>query len=158
MKILNSCNFCKKFCKEFKEFALQGNVFELAIGIIIGTAFANVVKSLVEDIITPPFGLLLGGVDFRDLTVEMHNFVYQDQPPVVIRYGKFIQELIYLLIIGLVLFFIIKSINKLHGLATKRQLEEGMMKKQELSNEVKVLLEIRDILIKQTPVIDEIML
>jgi large conductance mechanosensitive channel len=74
----------------FNRFALRGNVLDLAIGIIIGTAFTNVVKSLVDDIITPPFGLILGGVDFVNLTIKMKNFVYKDQPPVVIRYGKFL--------------------------------------------------------------------
>ncbi|CAF1045844.1 unnamed protein product [Rotaria sordida] len=92
---------CCKFSKEFKEFALQGNVLDLAIGIIIGTAFQSVVKSLVDDIITPPFGLIFDGVDFSNLTIKMKNFVHKDQPPVVIRYGIFIQQIIHLLIMAL---------------------------------------------------------
>ncbi len=74
----------------FNRFALRGNFLDLAIGIIVGKAFTNVVQSLVDDIITPPFGLILGGVDFVNLTIKMKNFVYKDQPPVVIRYGKFL--------------------------------------------------------------------
>jgi large conductance mechanosensitive channel len=117
-----------------------------------------VVKSLVEDVITPPFGFLLGGVDFDNLTIKMSNFIYKDQPPVVIRYGKFIQEIIYLIIMALVLFFIIKSINKIQEIAIKRRLEEGSKAKKELSDEVKVLVEIRDILAQKTPVLEELIL
>ncbi|UJR25761.1 hypothetical protein I4U23_007115 [Adineta vaga] len=158
MKIQKVCLFGKAFCREFKAFALQGNVFDLAVGIIIGTAFSNVVKSLVEDIVTPPFGFLLGGVDFANLTIKMRNFIYTDQPPVVIRYGKFIQEILYLLIMALVLFFLIKGINKIHEIASKRLLEEGKKKVKELSDEAKILTEIRDILAKQNPMIEEVML
>ncbi|CAF1237484.1 unnamed protein product [Adineta ricciae] len=158
MKIQKLCLFGKSFCREFKSFALQGNVFDLAIGIIIGTAFTNVVKSLVEDIITPPFGFLLGGVDFANLTIKMRNFIYTDQPPVVIRYGKFIQEILYLLIMALVLFFIVKGINKIHDITKKRLMEEGSKKAKELSDEVKILTEIRDLLAKQSPQIEEVML
>ena len=88
-------------------FALRGNVLDLAIGIIIGTAFTNVVQSLVDDIITPPFGLILGGVDFVNLTIKMKNFVYKDQPPVVIRYGKFIQTMISFFIVTMTVFSVI---------------------------------------------------
>jgi large conductance mechanosensitive channel len=121
-------------------------MFDLAIGIVIGTAFSNVVKSLVDDIITPPLGLLLGGVDFVNLTAQISNFVYSNQPPVVIRYGKFIQQIIYLLIVSLTLFFIIKLINKLYKIALKKKvnIEKAIVK--ELTDEVKVLHEIRDLL------------
>ncbi|CAF1310384.1 unnamed protein product [Rotaria sordida] len=132
-------------------FALRGNVVDLAIGIIIGTAFANVVQSLVDDIITPPFGLILGGVDFVNLTIKMKNFVYKDQPPVVIRYGKFIQTIISLFLMALALFFVIKGINKLHRIATrKKQNEENIQL--ETNEEVKVLCEIRDLLAKQSTI------
>lgn len=139
-------------------FTLQGNVFHLAVGIIIGTAFTNVVHSLVEDILTPPFGLLLGGVDFRDLTVKMRNFVYTNQLPVVIRYGKFIQEILNLFIVAIVLFFIIKSMNKIQAIASRKRLEEANRIKIELSDEGKILLDIRNILIKTIELKDEITL
>ena len=126
---------------ELVRFALRGNVADLAIGIIIGMAFTNVVQSLVDDIITPPFGLLLGGVDFVNLTIKMKNFVYKDQPPVVIRYGKFLQSILTLLIVAFALFFLIKGINQLHELTqrSKEQLQDN-----EATEEVKVLREIRD--------------
>ncbi len=126
----------------------------LAVGLIIGTAFSNLVKSFAEDVLTPPFGLLIGGVDFSNLTIRMPNFVYKNQPPVVIRYGKFIGEVIGLLIMALILFFIIKSVNKLQELATKKQAEEASRVKLELSDEGKILIQIRDILLTKTVVVD----
>ena len=124
---------------------------DLAIGIIIGTAFTNVVQSLVDDILTPPLGLLLGGVDFVNLTIKMKNFVYKDQKPVVIRYGKFIQTIISLFIVALALFFIVKGINKLHKIAIRKKQNEEMVHL-ESSEEVKVLCQIRDLLAKQSSV------
>jgi large conductance mechanosensitive channel len=127
----------------------------LAIGIIIGTAFTHVVQSLVDDIITPPFGLILGGVDFVNLTVKMKNFVHKDQPPVVIRYGKFIQTIMSLFIVTLALFFVVKGANKLHQLATKKKKnkENEEMIQFETTEEVKVLCQIRDLLAKQSSVV-----
>jgi large conductance mechanosensitive channel len=122
----------------------------LAIGIIIGNAFTNVVESLVDDILTPPFGLFFDGEDFANLTIKMRNFVRPSQPPVVIRYGKFIQEIIYLLIVALLLFLLIKFINKLHKVASKHKAEEEKTEMTELNEEVKVLKEIRDLLANKT--------
>ena len=134
----------------FNRFALRGKVFELAVGVIIGTAVKNVVQSLVDDIITPPFGLLLGGVDFVNLTIKMKNFVYKDEPPVVIRYGKFLQSILSLLIIAFALFFLIKGINQLHKI-TQRNKEQ--IQDNEVTEEVKVLREIRDLLTRQSSTI-----
>jgi large conductance mechanosensitive channel len=133
-------------------FALRGNVLDLAIGIIIGTAFVNVVQSLVDDIITPPLGLILGGVDFVNLTIKMKNFVYKKQPPVVIRYGKFLQTIMSLFIMAFALFFLIKGINKLHQI-TKRKKQNEEMIELEITEEVKVLCEIRDLLAKQSSIV-----
>jgi large conductance mechanosensitive channel len=130
-------------------FALRGNVVDLAIGIIIGTVFVNVVQSLVDDIVTPPLGLVLGGVDFGNLTIKMKNFVYEDQPPVVIRYGKFIQTMITFLIMAMTLFFVIKSINKFNQITSKTTENETTIQ-MEINEEVKVLREIRDLLARQT--------
>jgi large conductance mechanosensitive channel len=121
-------------------------MFDLAIGIIVGTAFSNVVKSLVDDIITPPLGLVIGGVDFVNLTVQISNFVYTNQPPVVIRYGRFIQQILYLLIVAFILFLIIKLINKLHRIAMKKKVEIENAVVKELTDEVKALHQIRDLL------------
>jgi large conductance mechanosensitive channel len=125
-------------------------VFDLAIGIIIGNAFTNVVKSLVDDILTPPFGLFFDGVDFANLTIKMNNFVHTDQPPVEICYGKFIQQIIYLLIVAFVLFLVIKFINKLHRTAASKYAEEQNNEMKNPSEEVKVLREIRDLLADKT--------
>ena len=109
--------------KEFKEFALRGNVVDMAVGIIIGAAFGTIVKSLVEDIIMPPFGLLLGGIDFSNFFVLLKA----GSPPapygsladaqaagaVTINYGVFINAIISFLIVAFVLFLLIRSINRL---------------------------------------------
>ncbi len=124
----------------------------MAIGIIIGTAFQNVVKSLVDDIITPPFGLIFDGVDFSNLTIKMRNFVHKDQPPVVIRYGLFLQQIIHLLVLALALFGIIKLINRLRRIAAQNRRRapenESVQPSQpiESSEEVKLLRDIRDLL------------
>ena len=133
-------------------------MIELAVGVILGTAFSNVIQSLVDDIVTPPFGLLIGGVDFANLTVSIPNFVYQNQPPVVIRYGQFIQALFSLVIVAFALFFIIKSITKLKRVAKKLRSEEEESKKKELSEESKLLKEIRDILAWKSYLTEEITL
>ncbi|UJR18861.1 hypothetical protein I4U23_021989 [Adineta vaga] len=142
----NTRQCCSNFGKEFKAFALRGNMLDLAVGIIIGTAFQNVVKSLVDDIITPPFGLIFDGVDFRNLTIKMRNFVRKDQPPVVIRYGLFIQQVLHLLVLALALFFIVKLINKLHKIAAHNRQSAAAAVASESSEEVKVLREIRDLI------------
>jgi large conductance mechanosensitive channel len=110
------------------------------------------VQSIVDDIITPPLGLVLGGVDFANLTIKMKNFVYKDQPPVVIRYGKFIQSIITLLIVALALFFIIKGINQLYKIAARKKEKKQIDSNIEASEEVKVLREIRDLLARQSSV------
>ncbi|CAF0929776.1 unnamed protein product [Adineta steineri] len=140
---------CCNFGKEFKEFTLRGNILEMAIGIIIGTLFQNVVKSLVDDIITPPFGLIFDGVDFSNLTIKLPNFVRKDQPPVVIRYGLFLQQILHLVIMALALFCIVKFISRLHRIAAQnRELatENVPVQSNEPSEELKVLRDIRDLI------------
>ena len=132
-------------------FAFRGNVLDLAIGIIIGTAFTTVVQSLVDDILTPPLGLVLGGVDFVNLTIKMKNFVYKDQPPVVIRYGKFFQAVLSLTIVAFALFFVIKGINQLQTIAQRKKETSNESNEQMVAEEVKVLREIRDLLTPPTP-------
>ena len=130
---------------------MRGNVIDLAIGIIIGSAFTAVVQSLVNDILTPPLGLVIGGVDFSNLTIKMKNYVHKDQPDVVIRYGRFIQTVIYFIIVALVLFGIIKGFTKLHRLAEKRKkdVEKEAANQVEMvpvNEQTQVLREIRDLL------------
>lgn len=93
---------------EFKAFAMRGNVVDLAVGVIIGAAFGKIVSSLVNDIIMPPIGWILGGVNFSDLAIAL-----DDAGKVVIKYGAFIQTMIDFLIIAMAIFLLVKAINKL---------------------------------------------
>lgn len=99
---------------EFKAFALKGNMVDLAIGVIIGAAFGKLVSSLVADIIMPPIGLLLGGVDFSALSIKL-SLPGSSAPPVEVKYGLFINTIIDFLIVALVIFAAIKAMNKLRG-------------------------------------------
>ncbi len=129
--------------KEFKEFALRGNVMDMAVGIIIGAAFGKIVSSLVKDVIMPPVGVLVGGVDFTDLGVTIQQAPAETEA-VVIKYGQFLQTIIDFLIIALAIFVAIKVMNKL-----KRAEEEKPAEPEappEPSDEVKLLREIRDAL------------
>ena len=98
--------------QEFKAFAAKGNVVDMAVGILIGAAFGKIVSSFVGDVITPPIGLLLGGVDFSNLAITLKQ-ASGDVPPVVLGYGKFIQTVIDCLIISFAIFIGIKAINTL---------------------------------------------
>ncbi len=124
----------KSFIKEFKEFAMQGNVMDMAIGVIIGGAFGKIVTSLVDDLIMPILGIFTGGVNFADLKYVMT----EDN---AIAYGAFIQNVIDFLLIALSIFVVIKLINK----AKKPKVEEEPAP-EEPSEDVKLLSEIRDLL------------
>lgn len=97
--------------KEFKEFAVKGNVIDLAVGIIIGAAFGKIVTSVVADVIMPPIGLLIGGVDFSDLVITL-KAAEGTTPAVVISIGKFLQTVIDFTIIAFAIFLLIKVVNK----------------------------------------------
>lgn len=98
--------------QEFKEFAVKGNVVDMAVGVIIGTAFGKIVSSLVADVVMPPIGVLLGGVNFSDLAITVREAM-GETPAVVISYGKFIQTVIDFTIIAFVIFLAIKAINSM---------------------------------------------
>ena len=98
--------------QEFKEFAVKGNVVDMAVGIIIGAAFGKIVSSLVGDVIMPPIGLLLGGVDFSNLSIVLKEAV-DKTPAVTMNYGKFIQTIIDFAIVALAMFMAIKAMNTL---------------------------------------------
>src|SRR5690606_6590906 len=116
------------------------NVIDMAVGIIIGAAFGKIVTSLVGDVVMPPIGVLLGGVDFSDLAITVKNAT-QDAPAVVVSYGKFIQTVIDFTIIAAVIFLLIKAIN------TLKRKEELAQKAPPLPSAQEVLLtEIRDLL------------
>lgn len=100
-----------KIVQEFKEFAMRGNVVDLAVGVIIGAAFGKIVTSLVNDVVMPPVGLLLGGVDFSDLVIVLKEAV-GDVPAVTINIGMFINNVIDFLIVAFVIFMVIKQLNR----------------------------------------------
>ncbi len=100
------------FVKEFREFAVKGNVVDMAVGIIIGAAFGKIVTSFVNDIITPPLGYLIGGVDFTDLAVTLPA-IQEGRDPVTINYGAFLQTTFDFLIVAFAIFLVIKMINRL---------------------------------------------
>jgi large conductance mechanosensitive channel len=126
--------------KEFKEFAMRGNVIDLAVGVIIGGAFGKIVSSFVGDVIMPPLGLLIGGVDFTNLSVVLKDAT-ANAPAVLFRYGAFIQTVVDFLIIAFAIFLAIKGINQL-----KRKEEAAPAAPPKPSNEEVLLGEIRDLL------------
>lgn len=130
--------------KEFKEFAMKGNVVDLAVGVIIGTAFGKIVTSLVEDIIMPPIGWLIGNVNFSDLTIALPA-VIEWQKEVVIKYGNFITVIINFMIIAFAIFIVVKVLNK----ATKKKVAPAP-DTPIWPTDVELLTEIRDLLKKKT--------
>ena len=126
--------------KEFKDFAVKGNVVDMAVGIIIGAAFGKIVSSFVGDVIMPPIGVLLGGVDFSDLALTLKEAT-GDVPAVVIGYGNFVQTLIDFTIIAFAIFIAVKAINSL-----KRKEEEAPAAPPKPTPEEVLLTEIRDLL------------
>lgn len=137
--------------KEFREFAMRGNVVDMAVGIIIGAAFGTIVKSLVDDVIMPPIGLLLGNVDFSDLFIVLKDGAQagpyaalaaaKEAGAVTLNYGAFINTVISFVIVAFAVFMLIRAMNKL-----KRKEEEQPAAPPEPSAQEKLLSEIRDIL------------
>lgn len=113
--------------KEFKEFAMQGNVIDLAVGIIIGAEFGKIVNSLVNDVIMPPIGKLLGGVNFTDLNLSLDGTVYKTLEEArtagapVIGYGSFLQSVFNFIIIAFCIFIMIKAVNKMKAKESKAE-------------------------------------
>jgi large conductance mechanosensitive channel len=128
------------FIKEFKEFAMKGNVVDMAVGIIIGAAFGKIVSSFVGDVIMPPLGVLIGGVDFSDLAITLRA-ASEGVAAVTLNYGKFIQTVFDFAIVALAIFLAIKVMNKL-----KKAEEAAPPAPPEPSAEEKLLTEIRDLL------------
>lgn len=135
-----------KILQEFKSFAMKGNVVDMAVGVIIGTAFGKIITSIVADVIMPPIGVLLGGVNFSDLAITLKEATKTaagaDVPAVVIAYGKFIQTVIDFTIIAAVIFLVIKLMNSMK----KKAEEVPVPEKPVLTNEEILLTEIRDLL------------
>jgi large conductance mechanosensitive channel len=139
--------------KEFKEFALKGNVVDLAVGVIIGGAFGKIVTSLVNDVIMPPIGVLLGGVDFKELkatiksaipaVMDGEKVITPEVAAVTLNYGAFLQTVVDFTIIAFCIFALVKAMNKL-----KKEKTESTLTPPEPSNEERLLTEIRDLLKK----------
>jgi large conductance mechanosensitive channel len=129
----------KSFIKEFKAFAMKGNVMDLAVAVVIGGAFGKIVTSLVDNIITPAIGLFMGGVDFSGYSHQVGD--------AVITYGKFVQSVIDFIIVALVIFMVVKGLTKAKA-ALEKDEAKPEEKPKEPSEEVVLLREIRDSLKK----------
>ncbi|MEH6524971.1 MAG: large conductance mechanosensitive channel protein MscL [Sneathiella sp.] len=135
--------------KEFKDFAMRGNVVDMAVGIVIGAAFGTIIKSLVADVIMPPIGMLLGGVDFANFFVTLSDGSYatlaaaKEAGAVTLNYGSFINTIISFLIVAFAIFILIKQMNKM-----KKTEEEAPAAPAEPPREEVLLEEIRDLLKK----------
>ena len=123
--------------KEFKDFAVKGNVADMAVGIIIGAAFGKIVTSVVGDVVMPPIGLLIGGVDFSDLVITL-KAAEGGSSAVVISYGKFLQTVLDFTIVAFAIFMVIKVLNKIKAKEAPPPLSP--------TNEEVLLTEIRDLL------------
>lgn len=126
--------------QEFKSFAMRGNVVDMAVGIIIGGAFGKIVSSFVKDVIMPPIGMMIGGVDFSDLAITLKEAV-GETPAVLISYGAFIQTVLDFVIIAFAIFMVIRAMNSL-----KKKEEEKPAAPPAPSKEELLLTEIRDLL------------
>jgi len=147
------------FIKEFKEFAVKGNALDMAVGVIIGGAFGKIVSSVVSDIIMPPIGVLVGGVNFTDLKLTLKeavleqkdalgNVVQEAVPAVTLNYGAFLQNCLDFLIIALAVFLMVKGIMRLSSIGKGNKAEEpaAPAAPPEPTAEEKLLTEIRDLL------------
>ena len=132
----------KKLLEEFKAFIVRGNVVDMAVGVIIATAFGKIVTSLVNDIFMPIIGVLIGNMNFSDLQIKLGESV-EGAEQAAIRYGMFIQEIVNFLIIALCIFMVIKVVNKL-----QKKNEEAPAPAPEPTKEEVLLTEIRDALNK----------
>jgi large conductance mechanosensitive channel len=131
-----------KILNEFKAFAMKGSVMDMAVGIIIGAAFGKIVTSLLNDVIMPPLGLLIGGVNFTDLKISLKGAV-EGKPPVTINYGNFLQIIFDFLIVATTIFLVVKAMN-----AAKKKEETAPAEPPIPSKEEILLTEIRDLLKK----------
>ena len=141
----------KKFLNEFKEFAMRGNVLDMAIGVVIGSAFSKITTSLVNDVFMPLIGLLIGGVDLGQLNLTLKAAVMDGdtvvKEPVTLGLGTFLSTIIDFILVAFVIFLVVKAINKLHALGKKD--EEPEPEESETPTAEELLTEIRDLLKEQ---------
>lgn len=131
--------------KEFKQFAMRGNVLDMAVGIIIGAAFGKIVSSFVSDVLMPPLGLMLGKMDFSNLFIDLSGHGYKSLPEAkaagaaTLNYGLFLNSVIDFVIVAFAIFLLIRAVNKLHE-------KKGPEAAPGPTNQEKLLMEIRDLL------------
>ncbi len=130
----------KHMLNEFKEFAVKGNVADMAVGIIIGSAFGKIVSSLVSDVIMPPIGFILGGIDFSQFSITLKEATI-NAPAISLNYGLFINTIVDFIIISFSIFILVKQLNKFKK-------KEEVKEEKEIKEEVLILREIRDSLKK----------
>jgi len=148
-----------KLLQDFRDFAIKGNMIDMAVGIIIGGAFGKIVTSLVSDIIMPPIGLLVGGVNFTDWNIVLKQAVIENgvevAPALTLNYGNFLQVLFDFLIIAAAIFFVIRALNRMKQLTKKKEAEaeekpaapaEPAPANRPTQEELMLLTEIRDLL------------
>lgn len=146
MPSFNAINLdMSKFIKEFKEFAVKGNAIDMAVGVIIGAAFGKIVSSIVSDIIMPPIGWLIGGMDFADLKVKLPVNSINPEVSATINYGVFVQTVIEFVIIAFCVFLLVKGIN----IMARKKKDETPAAPPAPSKEELLLTEIRDVLKKK---------
>lgn len=139
------------FIKEFKDFAMKGNVVDMAVGVIIGGAFGKIVTSLVNDVIMPPIGLLVGGVNFSSLYINLSTTSYNTLEEAlkagapILKYGAFLQTIIDFLIVAVAIFSMIKLLNSMK----KKKEEAAPVAPAVIPEDIKLLKEIRDALVKK---------
>lgn len=149
-----------RFLKEFKEFAVKGNVVDLAVAVVIGGAFGKIVSSFVSDIIMPPIGLLLGGINFNELRIVLKKAQLAGsgivaKPAIALNIGSFLQNIIDFLIIAVAVFLMVKFMSRLKRNLEKviktpeEKIEEEKVIETKISDETKILTEIRDLIREQ---------
>lgn len=143
----------KKFLNEFREFAMRGNVLDMAIGVIIGSAFGKITTSLVNDVFMPLIGLLIGGVDLGRLNLTLKAAVMDGdtvvKEPVTLGLGTFLSTVIDFILVAFVIFLMVKAINQFHKLTKKKEEEAPAPEEPEASTSEELLTEIRDLLKEQ---------
>ena len=143
----------KKYLKEFQEFAIKGNVVDLAVAVVIGTAFGKIISSFVADIVMPPIGILIGGINFSDIKIVLKKAITGSggaitAPAVSLNVGTFLQNVLDFLIVAVAIFFMIKLIGRLKTRLRPIIIEDEKqeLEVKSLSRDQELLIEIRDLL------------
>lgn len=134
--------------KEFRDFINRGNVVDMAVGVILGSAFGKIVSALVDSIIMPIISILIGGIDFSHLTITVPSFL-GSTTPAVIKYGAFLENVVDFLIVAFVIFIVVKLMNKFQAASKKKAEKEAAEEAAQEDENTQLLREIRDALVKK---------